>query len=242
MLSGAGEGDKSSLELIAALVSRSLLVADTSADEARYRLLEPVRQYAAERLAADPDAEDTAARRRHLDYFAELAEAAEEQIIGGPDQPWMRRLDIELANIRAALAWGFDNDHEAASRLATALLVFCRHRGLYSEGAGWARRAARSTGVQRARALCMEGWLASEMGEAAEARPILNESYRLTAERGSPKDLVMVLTARALAEYVAGDLDALRATSAEAVAVARQFGQPRPPDVGAVGARGVRDG
>jgi predicted ATPase len=224
VLSDDGDARGSALELIAALVTRSLLIADTSADEARYRLLEPVRQYAAEHLAAHPDDEEAAVRARHLSYLAGLAEAAEEPIIGGPDQPWMRRLDSELGNIRAALAWGFDNDHETASRLATALLVYCRHRGLYSEGAAWAWQAARSTGLLRARALCMAGWLSSEMGDAGRGRVLLDEAYRITAESGGLPDLAMVLVARALAEYVAGDLEALRATAEEAVAVARRSG------------------
>jgi predicted ATPase len=224
VLNDASDDGGSPLELIAALVTRSLLIADTTAAEARYRLLEPVRQYAAEHLRADPDGDEAATRRRHLSYLAELAEAAEEPIIGGPDQPWMRRLDSELANIRAALAWGFDNDHQTAARLAAALLVYCRHRGLYSEGAAWARQAALSAGPLRARALCMEGWLASEMGDAARGRVLLDESYRLTAESGGLPDLAMVLVARALAEYVVGDLEALRATADEAVAVARRSG------------------
>jgi predicted ATPase len=226
VLSGVDDDGGSSLEVIAALVTRSLLTADTSADEARYRLLEPVRQYAAEHLRDEPDGEETSTRRRHLLYFAGLAEAAEEPIIGGPDQPWMRRLDSELANIRAALAWGFDQDLETASRLATALLVYCRHRGLYSEGAAWARQATASTGRLRARALCMEGWLSSEMGDAQRARDLLDESYRLTAVSGGVLDLAMVLVARALAEYVVGDVEALRATAEEVVAVARRSGSP----------------
>ena len=224
VLRGADQDGGSSLALIAALVTCSLLIADTSAPDARYRFLEPVRQYAAGQLRADPDDAEAATRRRHLSFFAELAEAAEEPIIGGPDQPWMRRLDSELGNIRAALAWGFDNDHQMASRLATALLVYCRHRGLYSEGAAWAEQAARSTGLLRARALCMAGWLSSEMGDAHRGRVLLDESYRLTVDTGGLPDLVMVLTARALAEYVIGDLDALRATAEEAVAVARRSG------------------
>jgi predicted ATPase len=224
VLSNADDDGESTLELIAGLVTRSLVIADTGAEAARYRLLEPVRQYAAEHLRARPDDEEADTRRRHLSYFAELAQTAEEPIIGGPDQPWMRRLDSDLGNIRAALAWGFDNEHATASRLATAMLVYCRHRGLYSEGAGWARQATRSTGRLRARALCMAGWLSSEMGDARRGRILLDESYRLTAESGSLPDLAMVLTARALAEYVVGDLEALSATAEEVVAVARRSG------------------
>ncbi|MEO8899023.1 MAG: hypothetical protein ABI352_03560 [Candidatus Dormibacter sp.] len=224
VLSGDDEDAAAALDLVAALVTRSLVTAETSAAEARYRLLEPVRQYAAEHLRARPDNEELETRRRHLTYLADLAETAEEPIIGGPDEPWMGRLDAELGNVRAALAWGFDNDHETASRLATALIVYCRHRGLYSEGAAWAERASQSTGRLRARALCMAGWLFSETGDARRGHVLLEESYRLTSENGNLPDLAMVLVARALAEYVLGDLDALDATAKEAVAVARRSG------------------
>jgi hypothetical protein len=70
----------------------------------------------------------------------------------------------------------------------------------------------------------MEGWLSREMGDVRRARVLLDESYRLTAESGGLPDLVMVLVARALAEYVVGDLEALRATAEEVVAVARRSG------------------
>ncbi|MGH7722031.1 MAG: ATP-binding protein [Candidatus Dormibacteria bacterium] len=236
---GGNVDEAATLELVAALVTRSLVTAQTAGEEARYRLLEPVRQYAADRLRARPDGEEMETRRLHLGHLAELAEAAEEPIIGGPDAPWMRRLDAELGNIRAALAWGFDNQQETAARLAAALLVYCRHRALYGEGAAWARQAAQSTGGRlRARALCMAGWLCSEMGDAVGGRALLDESYRLTAEGGSLPDLAMVLVARALAEYVLGDLDALDATAEEAVAVARRCGS-RAPLMWALWAPGV---
>jgi hypothetical protein len=221
---GGTEDTGLTLDLVAALLMRSLVSVETSAELARYRLLEPVRQYAAEHLGARPGNEEFETRRRHLSYLADLAETAEEPIIGGPDEPWMRRLDAELGNIRVALAWGFDHDHATASRLAAALAVYCRHRGLYKEGTSWAEQASHSTGRTRARALCMAGWLCSETGDARRGRVFLDESYRLTSEGGCLPDLAMVLVARALAEYVMGGLDALDATAEEAVAVARRSG------------------
>ncbi|MBJ7595872.1 MAG: hypothetical protein JF886_13640 [Candidatus Dormibacteraeota bacterium] len=226
-VAGSDSGGESTLELIAALVNRSLVVADTTAtDEARYRLLEPVRQYAADRLAARPDGEEERTRSEALGYLAGLAEAAEEPIRGGPDAPWLLRLDAERDNIRAALAWGFEHDPDAAARLATALMVYCRHRCLYREGAAWGHRAAAVGGQLHARALCMEGWLISEAGEAAVGRSLVEEAYRLTAENGSAQDLAMVLHARALAEYACGDVDALVRTGDEGLKLARRSGDP----------------
>ena len=218
------DGGESALELVAALVDRSLLVADTAtADEARYRFLEPVRQYAAGRLRQRPGGEEADARRRALGHLAALAEAAEGPIIGGPDAPWLRRLDAERDNIRAALAWGFDHDPQTASRLATALMVYSRHRELYREGAAWARQAAASsTGRMRARALCMEGWLTSEAGDAAVGRPLVDAAHGMVMEAGSAQDVALLLHARALAEYAAGDIAALAVTGDTGLELARR--------------------
>ena len=159
VLRGADEDGGSALELVTALVTRSLLIADTTAAEARYRLLEPVRQYAADHLRAAP----TATRCRcaaipRLSRRACRGGGGADHRRSGPalDAPPRLRAGQHPRRPRV----GVRQDHETASRLATALLVYCRHRGLYSEGAAWARQAALSSaGALRARALCMEGWL-----------------------------------------------------------------------------------
>ena len=178
--------------MIAALVTRSLVVADTSQDEARYRLLEPLRQYAAERLHAEL-AEERKARGRLLGYLAHLAESAEEPILGGPDQPWLVRLDAELGNIRAALAWGFDNDPETAARLTTALIWFCGFRSsLFESGRAWALQATSTHGRLLARAFHMAGWMSVRMGDLDTAFLDLEKAHHLMAEGRWLPDLAMV--------------------------------------------------
>jgi predicted ATPase/class 3 adenylate cyclase len=216
--------DASTLLQIAALVRRSLVVADTSKDEARYRLLEPLRQYAGEQLHAEI-AEETKARGRHLAYFAQLAESAEEPILGGPDQPWLRRLDAELGNIRAALSWGFDNDPETAARLTTALIWFCGFRSsLFEAGRAWALQATSASGRLLARAYHMAGWLSVRMGDLDTAFPDLEQAHRLTAEGRWLPDLATVLFSEAMASYACGDFDAMRARGEDAPATARRLG------------------
>jgi predicted ATPase/class 3 adenylate cyclase len=216
--------DTSTLQLIAALVTRSLVVADTSQDEARYRLLEPLRQYAAERLHAEL-AEERKARGRLLGYLAHLAESAEEPILGGPDQPWLRRLDAELDNIRAALAWGFDNDPETAARLTTALIWFCGFRSsLFESGRAWALQATSTHGRPLARAFHMAGWMSVRMGDLDTAFPDLEKAHHLMAEGRWLPDLAMVLFSEAVANFVRGDFAIMRARGDDALAIARRLG------------------
>lgn len=215
--------DASTLQLIASLVARSLVLADTSEDEARYRLLEPVRQYSAEQLRTQPG-EEIRARSRLLGYLAQLAELAEEPILGGPDQPWLRRLDAELGNIRAALAWGFEDGFEDADRLAVALIWFCYVRGLCDEGRAWAERAMQAEGRVRARAAHMAGTLAGQAGDPDAAERYLAEARDVMTKGGWRADLAMVISDQGTLAYRRGDLEAMRRHGLEAIALARELG------------------
>lgn len=216
--------DEATLEVMQELVRRSLVVVSVAVDPTRYRLLEPVRQYAAERLRTRP-ADEHEVRRRHLEYLAALAEAHEEPLAGGPDQPPLRLLDAELGNIRAALAWGFDHEPVAAARLTTALMMYCWYRELFNEGLSWAVRAGDATGRTRARAMLMAGWMSGETGAHEPAAAFLAEAYGLAVAGRWSFDVVMVLHATALAAYVRGDVDAMTAAADEGLEWARRDGR-----------------
>jgi non-specific serine/threonine protein kinase len=214
------------LELIASLVARSLVVADVSTEEARYRLLEPVRQYAAAKLRAAPE-QDNEARTRHLRFLADLAEAAEWPIFGGPDLPWLRRLDDELPNIRAALRWGFGSGRDDAARLASALIWFLYVRDLDDEGIDWARSAIQAGRRQRGKAALMAGVLSIRIGEFEAAERYLTESRQLAIEDGRRRDLVNVLAFQAGLALHRGDIETARTAGEEALNLARQAGDER---------------
>jgi predicted ATPase/DNA-binding CsgD family transcriptional regulator len=107
------------LDALGRLVDKSLVVAEERDGEARYRLLETIRQYAADRLA---DAGEAAATRdRHLDWFLAFVEALEPELERDLDA-WRARLEREHDNLRAALAWGLAaTDAERGRRLAAGL-------------------------------------------------------------------------------------------------------------------------
>jgi predicted ATPase len=123
------------LDLLAALVGKSLVQAEVIGESTRYRLLETVRQYAAERLAlrAGADLKDTPAA--HRDHYLSLVETAAAQLRGPDELRWLDTIEAEFDNIRAALAFSIaDPDSaEPGLRLAAGLKWFCYMRGHSAE-------------------------------------------------------------------------------------------------------------
>jgi predicted ATPase/DNA-binding SARP family transcriptional activator len=113
-------------------------------DRSRYRLLEVVREYAADRLQDDGDV-----RSRHAAHFLEIAEAAESGLTGPDQAEWLRRLDGDHGNLLAALAW-YSSRRETDSelRLAAALARFWYIRGHLAEGSLLLEDAIRRAGDQ----------------------------------------------------------------------------------------------
>jgi len=107
--------------LLSGLVEKSLVVAEpTERGGVRYRLLEPVRQYALEKLEQSGEAEDI--KRSHVEYFLTLAEEAEPWLSGPRGAEWFERLEEELDNIRVALSWArARGEAESSLRLAGSL-------------------------------------------------------------------------------------------------------------------------
>ncbi|MDA2812266.1 BTAD domain-containing putative transcriptional regulator [Nocardiopsis sp. RSe5-2] len=118
--------------LLPALVDRSLVVAVDEGDGTRYRLLETVAAYAAERLAEAGEEKGTGVR--HAAYYAEFAERADVGIRGPEQGVWLERLDVECANIKAAVGEaGRSGDAATALRTAVACAWFGAVRGRVGE-------------------------------------------------------------------------------------------------------------
>ena len=180
-------GERSSaLDTVAALVDQSLVRRTTPEGvEPHFTMLETIGEFALERLV--DSGEETDARRCHAAYFRQLAESAEPELRGPDQQAWRDRLEADLDNLRAALAWGTsaaaaDEDAEHGLRLAGALWYFWFQRGLPGEGRRWLTRAldrVRTPGADRAQALLGAGTLAWRQGDFAAARVHLDESVAL---------------------------------------------------------------
>jgi len=177
---------RSVLDLLGELIDKSLVEVEDKGDEMRYRLLEPVRQYATERLTEAGEADQTA--RKHVEWFLKLAEAGEAGL-RGPDQlVWLTRLEGEHDNLRAALAWTLESGEiKLGVALAGAVWFFWRLRGYWQEGRRWLDEVLKrdelggrpTPGVARARALLGAGHLAVNLSQFEPATRYLTECLRL---------------------------------------------------------------
>ncbi len=139
---GAGIEAASILDRLASLADKSLVIAETQGGEARYRLLQTVRQYGRDRLQESGEASDV--RKRHRGWYLELAEQAYPELMRGQrHEPWLEQLETEHDNFRAALEWSEteENDAEATLRLVGALHWFWFRHDHWDEARGWLERA-----------------------------------------------------------------------------------------------------
>jgi predicted ATPase/DNA-binding CsgD family transcriptional regulator len=184
---------------LGALVDKSLVqFGDTGAGPGRYRLLETVRQYAAEQLDALGPAAAHAARIAHRDYYLALAEAAAPHLVGPGQAEWMDRLDAEPGNLRAAIAVSLTQpDPEPGLRLATSLRVYWTARGHAAEGTDALRPlldapAAQAGTPLRARALAAAANFLKQTGGYAIAEDYCQEALAIARAAGDD-DLVAEL-------------------------------------------------
>ncbi|MDQ4128058.1 MAG: helix-turn-helix domain-containing protein [Actinomycetota bacterium] len=122
------------LVLLGNLAEQSLVVAETSPEgRTRYRMLEPVRQYALEKLRESSEEDEV--RRRHAGYYLTLAEEAEPQIKGHEQIEWLDRLEAENDNLRAAIRLSLEaGEAQTAARFGWALSMYWVMRTRHGEG------------------------------------------------------------------------------------------------------------
>ncbi len=127
--------EDSTLDLIEALARQSLVRVDATAREPRFRMLETVREFVAEQSAANADLAEV--QRRHANYFRDLAERADRPLRGSDQSDWAERLQVEWANLGAAIRWFLAHDIEPLPHLFRALWVFWAMRDHLIEVRSW---------------------------------------------------------------------------------------------------------
>lgn len=221
----AAADDGDTLAALAGLVEKSMVVADTAHGAARYRYLEPVRQYAEQRLRAS--GEEETARRRHAALFLALAQSAQPELNGSLGR-WLWRLETEYANLRRALLWHLDHDPESGTQLATALAPFFEYRGHHAEGREWIEtmlsRTSRHPTLVRARGLMAAGTMAWRQADYGGARLLHGQSLAAYRYLGDERGVARSLTNLGAQAQNLGDLEQASALFKESRALARRIG------------------
>jgi predicted ATPase len=220
----AGGGDeRHALEALTSLAEKSLVLpAQTDGedrrdvqqedDEPAFGMLETVREYAWERLAAR--GELAAARQAHAHYFLQLAEQADPLLRGRDQRAWFLRLERERDNLRAALRWLLDQnegrERDLGLRLVSALGWFWLMRGYHVEGWGWIKetlgRASETADLAiRVRALNSAGLLLLAQGDLSQARVVLEEALDLGQHRNDPAGVADALCFLGACAVAAGE-------------------------------------
>ena len=228
------------LELAAGLLDVSLVTVTDGADgEPRVGMLETIREYALDRLEQAGDLED--ARRRHAEYYAGVAERAEEQLRGsGPAHlVALDQLEAEHDNLRAALAWSLETsaaglapgDRERVAtglRLVQALALFWYRHSHAAEGRRWLQRAvdlaAEEGGAPLAQLAHWLGVLLQQQGEPRAAVALLERSLAIWRDLGDRDQQARELNSLGITHHHLDDFDTARSLLEESAAISREIG------------------
>ncbi len=216
------------LTLLGSLIEQSLVMLLSEAGTAaRYRMLEPIAEYALERL--EQSGEIPTVKRRHADYYLDLAKRAE-PALKGPEQPeWVTRLGGELGNLQAALGSFLDRaEPEPILRLASLLGYYWWLGGLLTLGRGWLAEglALDREGIAPSRtgALIWSAVLGYGQGDVDGAEAQAAEALTLARSRGEKPYEAFAITIQGLVTWRRGDPRSAIRLHQEALELARGVG------------------
>lgn len=222
---GAGIARRKILDLLDLLVNKSLVLAGERAGHTRYRLLETLRQYAAEKLEEVEALH--ALKQRHVRFYLNLALDAERRLRGRDQARWLARLDEEHENLRAALTTSLANDRDLALSLAAALWTFWHVRGYISEGREWlalALEGAAGAAAERGKALNGAAVLARAQGDLATARDLSLQSLEVKRAVGDRQGIAAALSSLGTVALAEGDFAHARPYYEESLEIERRLG------------------
>jgi predicted ATPase/class 3 adenylate cyclase len=216
------------LDLLSSLTDKSLVVADTSGEQERYRLLESTAAYALEKLDASGLRETF--DRAHAAYFRDRAEAAHEQFGTGSTLLWLANAELELDNYRTALEWALTHDRDAVmgGAIAGALGELWANAGLTVEGRYWMGRALeRLTEAEQPRIVARMRLALSNLSAGKPKYDEAERAMRLYDSVGDARSTSRAQYQLAFALFQMGRHDDARDASAVALATARECGDDR---------------
>lgn len=231
------------LDLLESLVDKSLLRQEASEDgEPRFWMLETIREYALERLGMEESGEEAEVRKRHAVYFLGLVEEAEEELRGPRQADWLKRLEREHDNLRAALLYSLEaGETEIALRMVGAVWQFWWMHGHTVEGSKWLDRALASVPVGvpteevgsapaavLAKALNAAGSMSAYLGEFDRARVLLERSLAQRQAIGDKQGMAASLNNLGTVAMQQGDYTRAGQLYEDGLALRRQLGDAGP--------------
>jgi predicted ATPase/uncharacterized protein HemY len=220
-----GPISSSCVDFLAQLRAASLVVAEERESDAamRFRLLETLREFAAEQLAPP---ERNLLARRHFDYFLSFIQGTWNHRRPEEAKLWLQLVDVDYENIRAALEWALEADPRAALEMVDKLANYWYVRGYPAEALLYLPRAARwqsdDTILIRAAALRYAGVIAGECGEFERAKAFLEEVLALTRQVDRPAWIAVALSNLAEVELEQGRYERARALFEESIEARRK--------------------
>jgi predicted ATPase/DNA-binding XRE family transcriptional regulator len=221
---GADMNHANLLDALRVLVDNSLV----TLSEARYRMLDTIREFAQEQLALSGEVQ--AIHRRHADYYLHFAQQAAPALEGGQLSEWHRRLELEEENLRAALHWLMENDEtKLVLRLAGSIWRYWQRQGNLGEGRRWLEEGlAKGKDVPkevRANALWAAIWLTYHQGDYVRANEESAEYLPLARELNDPLSVRNALTGLGVTAVALGRYDEGVAYLRESLAICREVGR-----------------
>ena len=225
----AGDVDAGAvIDHLGTLVEQSLVTVDPNGgdDGTRFRMLEPVRQYALEKLVEGGEEGET--RGRHAAYYLALAERAGVELWGPGQGEWLERLERENGNLRAALAWTIDSGAETAGRFCYALWLFWWARGHHGEGRRWSEAALGCDlpPAWRARVLSVSAAMFYAANDHAPAEERWSAGLSVSLEGGDRIGESYCRSGLGLARLARGDHEAAAARFGEALPLLEECRDP----------------
>ena len=217
------------LDVLSSLVDKSLVMAEEGVMGSRYWTLETIRDYAREKL--ERRGEFVAIATRHCDHFLRIAKAARDGMRGAEQSHWIRRIEADLDNLRAAITLALQGavDPILAAKIEVALQGFRLLRGSCTEGrsnlrAALALPAVKGSPLAHAHALYAGAALAAGQSDYAEALQMLEACLELRLGVGTPVDIAATLSTLSIVRLNTGNVAKARDGEQEALRIFCQLG------------------
>jgi predicted ATPase/DNA-binding SARP family transcriptional activator len=222
-------GDVDVLDPLEQLVDRSLVLRRDAGPEPRFAMLETIRQYAAEQLAASGDEEGV--RDRHRDWLVRAVQEAADGLHGPAQETWLPRLDAELPNLRSALGRAIERaDAKAALVLIGGTRRYWQLRGRNDEARRWAERSLALPGGDPALRLTASlglGMACGELGDYEGAAAAFETARSLAREVGDTGVELAAGINLSIVAFHRGDEEGGEALCRAVLARARELGARR---------------